>query len=115
MSAAAVTRIIGSRTSRIVSSATVSKLLASGAAVALLFVASVNVATAAPRSQTSASVTRYPRCSALNKRYPHGVGRVGARDHTSATPVTNFKRSNTLYRQNAHLDRDKDGIACEKA
>jgi hypothetical protein len=50
-----------------------------------------------------------------NRRYPHGVGKVGARDHTSGTPVTNFKRSNTLYRQNAHLDRDKDGMACEKA
>jgi hypothetical protein len=32
-----------------------------------------------------------------------------------AKPVTTFKRSNTLYRQNSHLDRDKDGIACEKA
>jgi len=31
------------------------------------------------------------------------------------TPVTNFKPSNTLYRQNSHLDRDKDGVACEKA
>jgi hypothetical protein len=29
--------------------------------------------------------------------------------------VTNFKRSNTLYRQNSHLDCDKDGIAREKA
>jgi Excalibur calcium-binding domain len=66
-------------------------------------------------SHVSASVTRYPRCSALNRRYPHGVGRVGARDHTSGTPVTTFKRSNTLYRANSHLDRDKDGIACEKA
>jgi Excalibur calcium-binding domain len=41
-------------------------------------------------------------------------GRRGARDHTSGTPVTNFERSNRLYRQNSHLDRDKDGIACEK-
>jgi hypothetical protein len=28
--------------------------------------------------------------------------------------VTNFKRSNRLYRQNRHLDRDDDKIACEK-
>jgi hypothetical protein len=33
----------------------------------------------------------------------------------SGTPVTTFKRSNLLYRQNSYLDRDKDGIACEKA
>jgi hypothetical protein len=55
----------------------------------------------------------------VNKRYPHGVGKVGARDKTSGTPVTNFKRSGRLYRlamsYNKGLDRDKDGIACEKA
>jgi hypothetical protein len=51
----------------------------------------------------------------LNARYPHGVGRVGARDHTSSgDPVTDFKRSNKLYVENRGLDRDKDGIACEK-
>jgi Excalibur calcium-binding domain len=51
--------------------------------------------------------------------HPHGVGRLGARDHTSGTPVTNFKRSTRIYRigmsHNRGLDRDKDGIACEKA
>jgi hypothetical protein len=26
------------------------------------------------------------------------VGRVGARDRTTGTPVTNFRRSNRLYR-----------------
>jgi hypothetical protein len=43
---------------------------------------------------------------------------VHARDKTSGTPVTSFKRSNALYntsmRNNKGLDRDKDGIACEK-
>jgi Excalibur calcium-binding domain len=61
----------------------------------------------------------YKNCTNLNKRYPHGIGKVGARDHTSVTPVTTFKRSNRLYRlamsYNRGLDRDKDGIACEKA
>jgi Excalibur calcium-binding domain len=61
----------------------------------------------------------YNNCTSLHKRYPHGVGRLGARDHTSGTPVTNFKRSTRLYRiamsYNDDLDRDKDGIACEKA
>jgi hypothetical protein len=28
--------------------------------------------------------------------------------------VTNFRRSNRLYRLNKGLDRDRDGIACEK-
>lgn len=92
---------------------TVATLVATAAATLVLALP----AGAATDAATSATVTsvRYPRCSALNRRYPHAVGRVGARDHTSGTPVTTFKRSNTLYRQNSHLDRDKDGIACEKA
>lgn len=61
----------------------------------------------------------WKNCTRVNKTYPHGVGRVGARDHTSGTPVTTFKRSNSLYRtamnNNSGLDRDKDGIACEQA
>ena len=57
----------------------------------------------------------FRNCTALNRVYPHGVGRVGARDRTSGTPVRNFKRSNLLYRQNKKSDRDGDGIACEKA
>ena len=56
----------------------------------------------------------FKNCKALNARYPHGVGRFGARDHTTGTPVTNFRRSNRLYRQNKARDRDQDGIACEK-
>ena len=59
----------------------------------------------------------WKNCTRVNKTYPHGVGKVGARDSTSGTPVTTFKRSNALYNKamdnNKGLDRDKDGIACE--
>jgi hypothetical protein len=55
----------------------------------------------------------------FNNKYPHGVGRRGAHDQTSGTPVTNFKRSTRIYKRainhNSDLDRDRDGIACEKA
>jgi Excalibur calcium-binding domain len=61
---------------------------------------------------------RWKNCTQVNKRYPHGVGRLRAVDKTSGEPVTNFKRSTLLYRTamryNRGLDRDKDGIACEK-
>ena len=57
----------------------------------------------------------YANCTKLNRVYPHGVGKPGARDKTSGTPVTNFKRSRALYRANKGSDRDGDGIACEKA
>ena len=54
----------------------------------------------------------------MHKTYPHGVGKLHARDKTSGTPVTNFKRSTRLSKiaisHNRGLDRDKDGIACEK-
>jgi hypothetical protein len=59
-------------------------------------------------------------CTALNKKFPHGVGKVNAHDHVSSgTPVTTFKRSDKLFgqamRYNKGLDRDHDKIACEKA
>ena len=63
-------------------------------------------------------------CAALNKVYPHGVGKKGAKDHTSGKRVTNYKVSNDVYAHNDggskrysgehDLDRDNDGIACEK-
>jgi hypothetical protein len=61
----------------------------------------------------------YKNCSNFNKRYRHGVGKLRAHDRTSGTPVTSFRRSTRLYVKaisyNRGLDRDKDGIACEKA
>ncbi len=52
-------------------------------------------------------------------RLPRPSGRANAHDKTSGVPVTTFVRSNRLYRLavsfNAGPDRDKDGIACEKA
>jgi hypothetical protein len=75
-------------------------------------------------SQAAAEPKSYKDCKALNRVYPHGVGRVNARDKTSGRRVTNFKRSNRVYAYNDgkggappteyDLDRDNDGIACEK-
>jgi hypothetical protein len=73
------------------------------------------VATVDSPNAGSVVARRYSNCKALNRRYAHGVGRRGARDRTkSGDPVTNFLRNNLLYRQNRHLDRDKDYVACEK-
>jgi hypothetical protein len=68
-----------------------------------------------------AATSWWKNCTQLNKRYPHGVGRVGAHDRVkgSGKPVTRFTRSTKLYAiamsHNRGLDRDHDGIACEKA
>ena len=63
------------------------------AAIALLLAspagAAVGKADAIPRL--------YKNCTNLNKRYPHGLGKANARDRTTGTPVTNFRRSTRLY------------------
>ncbi len=93
-------------------------LLAGTAVVAL-----ASVGGAVP-SANAATAKHYPSCKALNKDYSHGVGRKGARDKTSGERVTNFTRNNKLYSYNDgagtnprehDLDRDNDGIACEKS
>jgi hypothetical protein len=69
----------------------------------------------APGAEAATGIHR--NCTALHKKWKHGVGRAGARDRTSGKPVTNFYRSTRQYRiamsKNRGLDRDKDGIACE--
>lgn len=70
----------------------------------------------APSAQAAVS---YKNCTELHKTYPHGIGRVDARDKTSGKPVTTFKKDTAGYNKaikaKADLDRDRDGIACEKA
>jgi hypothetical protein len=89
-------------------------------AVAAAAVATTPAALAMQPGGAMAQVTMpalYKNCTALTKKYAHGVGKATARDKTSGTPVTTFKRSNSLYSiaisYNKGLDRDKDGIACE--
>lgn len=83
--------------------------------------ASSGVVSTAESSSPSANTLTprlYKNCTNFHRRYPLGVGRRGARDKTSGTPVTTFLRSTLIYRRamryNDDLDRDKDGIACEK-
>ncbi|MCX6468610.1 MAG: excalibur calcium-binding domain-containing protein [Corynebacteriales bacterium] len=86
------------RTTRVLLTAAVSGVLALG-----------SVLGAAP-----ASAQAYGNCAALNADYPHGVGKPGAVDATSGTPVTTFEVDAAVYSDNTKSDRDKDGIACEK-
>ena len=89
-----------------------SRLSATVAAIALALVAT----TAAPASATVPA--KWKNCTVVNKTYKHGVGKVKAKDKTTGKPVTTFRKSDSLYNQaikaNKGLDRDKDGIACEK-
>jgi hypothetical protein len=87
--------------------------------VALVLTAVLLVPAGVAIADINAAPKLYKNCTNLNKKYPHGLGRAGARDHTTGTPVTSFKRSTKLYKlamsYNRGLDRDKDGVACEKA
>jgi hypothetical protein len=73
----------------------------------------------APAIASSSASGIYKNCTAFHTKYKHGVGRKTAHDHTSGKPVTDFLHSTTIYNRamshNRDLDRDKDGIACEKA
>ncbi len=83
----------------------VAALMSSG-----LVIAQPATANAAPK------VKRYANCAALNRDAAHGVARPGARDKVRGRtkPVTNFTLNLKVYKLNTHLDRDKDGVACEK-
>jgi hypothetical protein len=94
------------------------------AAAALLATAALSLSLAVATSPADAAAKHYKNCTALNKDYPHGVGRTGAKDKTTGKKVTNFKVSTAVYNANNgprnaktgeyDLDRDNDGIACEK-
>jgi hypothetical protein len=104
----------------------VKKLLAATAALAVTAVPLLVTAPAGAHPPKDA----YRTCKELNKHYHHGVGRVGARDRlkkgSKAKPVTNWTRNTRVYHLNDgrvgttpgkgqfDLDRDNDGIACEK-
>jgi hypothetical protein len=68
------------------------------------------------RPKVDRAAKDYRNCTALNRDYPHGVGRPGARDRTrnGSQRVTNFEANRPLYDANSESDRDGDGIACEK-
>ncbi|MFJ8689145.1 excalibur calcium-binding domain-containing protein [Micromonospora wenchangensis] len=87
--------------------------LVRGALVVTLALGSTLVVVTGP---AEAGATKYKNCTALNKKYKHGVGRKGAKDKVrgSTKPVTNFTVSDAVYAKNTHLDRDKDKVACEK-
>src|SRR5215213_6401222 len=59
---------------------------------------------AARRDVLAAAPRKHSNCKALNKDYPHGVGRPGARDKTTGSPpVTNFAVRKRVYKLNQVL------------
>jgi Carboxypeptidase regulatory-like domain/Excalibur calcium-binding domain len=64
----------------------------------------------------------YPNCTALTSVYPHGVAKIGVRyDRVSGTnralkgpPFFSTSLYNLNHAHNPDLDRDNDGIECER-
>jgi hypothetical protein len=81
-----------------------------------LAVTAVATVASATTAHGAVAPKRYANCAALNKVYPHGVGRPGAVDKVSGRtrPVTNFVRNKKVYDLNRGRDGDKDGVACER-
>jgi hypothetical protein len=73
---------------------------------------------AAPLRLGPVRIVEYRTCAALQKVHRHGVGKKGAvdkvRGRVTANRVKTFLVNNALYAKNVKLDRDKDGVACEK-
>lgn len=66
----------------------------------------------APGSSTAA--TTFKNCTELNKQYTGGIAKDSkVRNKGGKTKFTPFV-SAALYNANSKLDRDKDGIACER-
>ncbi|MCW2606139.1 MAG: calcium-binding protein [Frankiales bacterium] len=88
-------------------------------APAVLLLGTVLLGTALPMTAAHAAVPRkYSNCTEYRKVYPHGVGLRTARDKTTGTPVTTFRKDDAEFKRarayNSDLDRDRDTIACEK-
>jgi len=67
--------------------------------------------------QTILATKSYRNCAALTQVYPHGVGSATGKDLTKGKAKrnpANFTRNDEVYKQNRHLDADKDGVACER-
>ncbi|NNU82873.1 excalibur calcium-binding domain-containing protein [Geobacillus sp. BMUD] len=83
-------------------------LVLSFALAASFFFDSFRLAEAAAKIQT------YPNCAALNKDYPGGVARSASVKNKGGKTRYKPYVSKALYDANKRLDRDKDGIACER-
>lgn len=96
-----------------VSAAIVGAVLAPLPAVAATAAPSAGVAAVAGQPFATAA---FKNCTELNKKYPHGVGKKGAKDKVKGKtkPVTNFTVNTNVYNENKKSDADKDGVACEK-
>ncbi|MBD8060186.1 excalibur calcium-binding domain-containing protein [Cellulomonas sp. JH27-2] len=99
----------------------VRRTLAAVVTAAALLVVPAAAAQAAP-VHTAAHATSYKNCTALHKKYAGGVAKSSKVHNTKTSHGKKVRAASTykpkvsaaLYAANKKLDRDKDGIACER-
>ena len=69
-------------------------------------------ATAALAAPAEAGVRHFRNCTAVHKVYPHGIAKTRA---AAGAHGRDAKVSASLYKANKKMDRDRDGVACERA
>ncbi len=83
----------------------------------LATIASIVVAAALGlAAPADAAARKFPTCAALHKAHPNGIARsTYAATHARPKSIQKPKVSKALYQANRKLDRDGDGVACERA
>lgn len=82
-------------------------------AVVLSVVISMPLSSAGKLYAALPTVRVFANCTAMQKVFPGGVARPGAVNKGGSTRYLP-KVSRKLYNANRSMDRDKDGIACER-
>lgn len=67
-----------------------------------------------PMQSTEAATAKYKNCSELNKVYPGGIAQNAKVQNKGGKTKYKPSVSPSLYKLHTGLDRDKDGIACER-
>lgn len=65
-------------------------------------------------AEAKSKVKTYKNCTALNKDYKGGVAKSSKIKNKGGKTKYKPHVSSKLYNANKKMDRDKDGIACEK-
>jgi hypothetical protein len=80
--------------------------------IASIAIVGLSIALATPSNASQI----FPNCTALNKVYKSGVGLEGAQNMVKGKPKpSKHIVDSAIYEANKKkLDRDKDGIVCEK-
>jgi hypothetical protein len=86
-------------------------MLAHVLVLALMFSPSILSEATSPSQHPTVRV--FANCTAMQKVFPGGVARPGAVNKGGSTRYAP-KFSRKLYNANQSMDRDRDGIACER-